>query len=106
MRIRHVTISNDELGDRITTVFKQLGAKAKMHNGEEILVLNTTPDVMSDKMDIAFDQLKRLGYDYKGQSMKHFWYIRDKQKELPDVSVESQGSEGFVKERHDYYIYW
>jgi hypothetical protein len=32
-------------------------------------------------------------------------YIKDAQKELDTITIESQGKEGFVKEKHEYLIY-
>jgi len=105
MKIKKLVLgSNIEI--RLIELFKQVGAKEKTVNGENIMVINTTPDIMDEKMEVVFEQLKRLGYDKQGQSMSHFFYFRDKQNKLPEISVESQGKEGFVKEKHKYYIYW
>ena len=105
MKIKKVCLSST-VDDRISLVFTQLGCKEKQHNGQSVLSLITTPDVMEQKVEIAYEQLKRLGYDNKSQSQKHFWYITDLQKKLDTISIESQGAEGFVKERHEYLIWW
>jgi hypothetical protein len=105
MKIKGITIASS-IDDRLETIFKQLGAKYMNHNGQSVLVLNTTPDVMAQKVEIAYEQLRKLGYDNKSQSQKHFWYIVDAQNELPEVQIESQGSEGFIKEKHNYTITW
>jgi hypothetical protein len=106
MKIKKIIIANNNFDERLNAIFQQLGAKPKQVEDQEVLSIVTTPQIMSTKMDIAYEQLKRLGYDNMGKSMQHFWYISDGQKRLPYISVESQGSEGFVKEKHEYLIYW
>lgn len=105
MKIKKVTLAADDY-ERVTMIFKQLGAKEKLHNGQEVLSIVTTPEVMDKKVEIAFEMLKRIGYDRCSQSLKHFWFISDLQKKLDTISIESQGSSGFVRESHEYLIYW
>jgi hypothetical protein len=107
MKIKSVMLSASvDPDDRVNLIFKQLGCKEKDHNGQSVLSITTTPDVMAQKVEIALDQLKRIGYDRSSRSMDHFWYISDKQKKRPTITVESQGEEGFVQTRHEYLIYW
>lgn len=105
MRIKSVSLAKNE-SDRISEIFKQLGCKEKQHNGQTVLSIRTTPDVMSEKVQIAMEQLRRLGYDRSSQSQKHFWYLSDKHKHMDTITIESQGGEGFVQDRHEFLIYW
>lgn len=107
MKIKSVSIASSMNPDeRISQIFTQLGAKEKTHNGQSVLSLFTTPAVMDTKVDIAFESLRRLGYDGKSQAMSHFWYLTDLSKKLPTITIESQGKEGFVVEKHEYLIWW
>lgn len=105
MKIKSVMLSANT-DDRIAEIFKQLGAKKKSGSEDGVYSLSVTPDVMRQKVDIAYEQLRRLGYDNQSCQQQHFWYISDKQKQLPTISIESQGGNGFVQERHEYLIYW
>jgi hypothetical protein len=105
VKIKSVTIAAT-VDEQIGTIFKQLGAKEKEHNGNKILSIEATPEVMSEKVQIALGQLRRLGYNSGSQQKQHFWYITDKKKTLDTITIESQGKEGFVQERHEYHIYW
>ena len=106
MRIKNVTLSNNNYEERIKTIFIQLGAKEHEENGNEVLSMFTLPAVMEEKVEIAYELLRRLGYTYCSQAMKPFWYISEAKKKLPTISIESQGAEGFVQEKHTYLIYW
>jgi len=108
MKIKTVTVGTDQqlLEGRIHSIFKSLGAVPVEHHGQQVLKITNEPDIMNQKVEIAYELLKRLGYDRIGQSMKHFWYIKDKQGKLPTISIESQGKEGFVTEKHDYLVWW
>src|ERR1035437_6389873 len=103
MQIKHVVLATHE--ERVLDIFKQLGAREKQVDGNTVLSIKTTPGVMEEKVEIAYEPLKRLGYDQKVQSQKHFWYLSDKHKRLDTIRIESQGSEGFVVEKHEYLIY-
>lgn len=104
MRIKSVTIATAD--ERIAQVFKQLGATEREFNGQMVLSIVTTPHIMDEKVDIAYEQLKRFGYNVCSQSMQHFWYIKDQRNKLDTITIESQGKEGFVRERHEYLISW
>jgi hypothetical protein len=99
-------LASEGLDDRITLIFKQLGAKEKEHNGNSVMSIVTTPDVMAQKVEIAYESLRRLGYTSCSNSQKHFWYISDKRKKLDTITIESQGETGFVQEKHEYIIFW
>jgi Holliday junction resolvasome RuvABC DNA-binding subunit len=104
MKIKHVILAAN-VQERIALIFKQLGAKIKEHNGQSVLSIVTDPDTMEQKVEIAFEQLKRLGYDNKTQAQKHFWYIKNSRHTVPTITIESQGASGFVMERHEYLIH-
>jgi hypothetical protein len=108
VKIKSVTLSalEEGLDERIKAIFTQLGAKEKQHNGQSVLSMTTTPDIMAKKMEIAQDHLARLGYNQSSKSIQHFWYFSDKRKKLDKISVESQGEIGFVQERQEYLIWW
>jgi hypothetical protein len=108
MKIKTVMLaaSSSDPDDRVTLIFKQLGCKEKEHNGQQVLSIITTPDIMAQKVEIALDQLRRLGYDRSSRSMNHFWYISDNQRKRDTITIESQGEEGFVQTRHEFLVYW
>jgi hypothetical protein len=99
-------LAGEGLEERINLIFKQIGAKEKDHNGQSVLSITTSPDIMAQKVDIAYEQLRRLGYGQISNSQRHFWYISDKRKKLDKITIESQGETGFVQERHEYLIYF
>lgn len=106
MKIKYVTIARTSIDERISVIFKQLGAKTVKRYGEDVLCLFTDPEVMVTKMEIAYEQLKRLGYETNGQNLKHFWYFHDLQEKLPEISVEAQDPDAGANTRINYFIYW
>ena len=104
MKIRRMSIASS-INERIELIFKQLGCKKINHHGQAVSSIITTPEVMHEKVEIALEQLKPLGYNRVSNSEKHFWYISDSRKKLDTITIEAQ-AEGFSKERQEFLIYW